>query len=71
MGRKRTILDGKKVTMLFDRSSYSRMSELYPSIGGQAAIRALVHAHVQKADAKLIAETEQLVKELDLGGLDG
>lgn len=52
--------------MNFHAMSYFRMGELYPSVGAQAAIRALVHAHVQKADAKLIAETEQLVREIDL-----
>lgn len=66
MGRKRTLLDGKKVTMNFHASSYARMGELYPTTGAQAAIRALVHQHVQRADAKLIAETEALVREIDL-----
>lgn len=71
MGRKRTVLEPKKVTMLFHLSSYQRMAELYPGIGAQAAIRALVHAHVQKADAKLIADTEALVRDLELGEIDG
>ena len=66
MPRRRTLLDAKKVTMNFHSSSYQRMGELYPSVGAQAAIRALVHAHVQKADARLIAETEALVREIDV-----
>ncbi len=52
--------------MNFHSTSYRRMGELYPGVGAQAAIRALVHAHVQKADQRLVAETEQLVRELDL-----
>lgn len=52
--------------MNFHKSSYERMAELYPSIGPQAAIRALVHQHVQRADARLVAETEALVREIDL-----
>lgn len=69
MSRKR-LTDRKKVTMNFHSSSYQRMGELYPSVGPQAAIRALVHEHVLKADAKLVRETEELVKQIDLEEID-
>ena len=42
------------------------MGELYPTSGAQAAIRALVHQHVQRADERLRAEVEELIKEIDL-----
>lgn len=66
MPRKRTILDPIKVTMIFHRPDYERMKELHSSTGPQVAIRALVHTYVLKADAKLVAETEELIKEIDI-----
>lgn len=46
------------------------MSELYPTVGPQAAIRALVHQHVANADTKLMRETEELAKSIDLGEVE-
>lgn len=66
MARRRTLVDGKKVTMNFHREDYERMAELYPSVGAQPAIRALVASHVRHMDAKRRAEVEQLINEIDL-----
>lgn len=42
------------------------MGELYPNVGAQAAIRALVDQHVQRMDKQQIAEVERLASEIDL-----
>lgn len=70
MPRKRTLLDAVKVTMNFHRSDYARMKELYPTVGPQAAIRALVKQHVQRSDERLRKEVEDLISEIDLEGLE-
>ncbi len=68
MPRKKTLMEPKRVTMIFHASSYQKMAEFYPSVGAQAAIRELVHSHVSKLEAGIRSEVSELVKNLDLEG---
>lgn len=56
-----------KVTLNLFSRDYERMQELYPQIGATVAIRALVHQHVTKVEAKTARLVDPtLVNELEI-----
>lgn len=65
MGRKRTISDPVRVTLLLINEDYEYMKRAYPTAGAAVAIRALVHQHVNSLK-KVARNTEHLIADMDL-----
>lgn len=57
----------KKITLNVNLRDYERMQAMYPKAGATVAIRALVHAHVSKVEAKAAAiVSDEVIESLDI-----
>lgn len=61
-----------RISMNLIERDYEKMKALYPDVGATVAIRALVHAHVAKVEAKTAALLDTtLIDDLEIELDDG